>query len=496
MLKSSWLTALEASAVVIWLGLAAALVSQDTERGALIPIDPAALVTGESQDVWMGIYFDGQKVGYAVNSETPTVDGGVLMRHRSAFTLAAFGQIKQVITAGNAVMDKDLTLRRFDFLMSSDPVRIAVRGEVQDKLIVMEVFQAGEAQRVELPITAPPQMSLSLPAWFARQTEVRVGQRFDVPYFDPVSLSQDVMTVKVVDVELTGDGEEAYWLERSFGEATTRVLVNTKGETLREESALGMSMVRQTAAEAQAMPSGAEPVDIIALSAVKLDGRLDDPRGRKVVVMEILGVEPSRVPHGPPYQTVEGAEVRVMSPLLAELPGGLAREETNPTFADTLAATPFLPVTHPELREKAKELVGQEADRVIAARLLNEWVFNYVEKAPTIGVPNALEVLHTRQGDCNEHTALYVALARAAGIPARIAAGVVFSDRIGATGAFYYHAWPEIYLGSAGWVPVDPTFGQFPADATHVKLVEGDLDRQIEIMGVMGRLGFRLIEAR
>ncbi|MBK9646094.1 MAG: hypothetical protein IPO67_13240 [Deltaproteobacteria bacterium] len=45
-------------------------------------------------------------------------------------------------------------------------------------------------------------------------------------------------------------------------------------------------------------------------------------------------------------------------------------------------------------------------------------------------------------------------------------------------------------------MPVDPTFGQFPADATHVKLVEGDLDRQIEIMGVMGRLGFRLIEAR
>jgi transglutaminase-like putative cysteine protease len=202
------------------------------------------------------------------------------------------------------------------------------------------------------------------------------------------------------------------------------------------------------------------------------------------------------VPHGPPYQTVEGAEVRVMSPLLAELPGGLPRAETDPRFADTLASTPFLPVAHPELREKAKELVGQEADRVVAARLLNDWVFNYVEKAPTIGVPNALEVLHTRQGDCNEHTALYVALARAAGIPARIAAGVVFSDRIGATGAFYYHAWPEIYLGSAGWVPVDPTFGQFPADATHVKLVEGDLDRQIEIMGVMGRLGFRLIEAR
>ena len=119
MLKSSWLTALEASAVVIWLGLAAALVSQDTERGALIPIDPAALVTGESQDVWMGIYFDGQKVGYAVNSETPTVDGGVLMRHRSAFTLAGVGHIKHVITPGNPRLGKDHTQRGFCILFWS-----------------------------------------------------------------------------------------------------------------------------------------------------------------------------------------------------------------------------------------------------------------------------------------------------------------------------------------------------------------------------------------
>ena len=60
-------------------------------------------------------------------------------------------------------------------------------------------------------------------------------------------------------------------------------------------------------------------------------------------------------------------------------------------------------------------------------------------------------------------------------------------------GGFYYHAWPEIWLDR--WVPVDPTFGQFPADATHIKLVEGDLNRQIELMGVMGHIAFRLEES-
>jgi hypothetical protein len=45
-------------------------------------------------------------------------------------------------------------------------------------------------------------------------------------------------------------------------------------------------------------------------------------------------------------------------------------------------------------------------------------------------------------------------------------------------------------------VAVDPTFGQLPADATHIKLVEGDLDRQVEILGVLGKLKLSLIEAR
>ena len=100
-------------------------------------------------------------------------------------------------------------------------------------------------------------------------------------------------------------------------------------------------------------------------------------------------------------------------------------------------------------------------------------------------------------GDCNEHTALFVSLARAVRIPTRIAAGVVYSERVGPKGQFYYHAWPEVLLGDENeWIPVDPTFGQLPADATHIKLVEGDLDRQVEILGVIGRLELALIEAR
>ena len=87
-------------------------------------------------------------------------------------------------------------------------------------------------------------------------------------------------------------------------------------------------------------------------------------------------------------------------------------------------------------------------------------------------------------------------MARAAGIPARIAVGLTYVR--GAQGAFYYHAWPEVYLdegnGRGLWLPVDPTFNQFPADTTHLRLARGGLDRQAVIVPLLGQLRMTILE--
>jgi hypothetical protein len=102
-------------------------------------------------------------------------------------------------------------------------------------------------------------------------------------------------------------------------------------------------------------------------------------------------------------------------------------------------------------------------------------------------------VLRTRIGDCNEHTALFVAMSRAIGVPARIAVGLAF-----VRGAFYYHAWPEVYIDEGGnrglWLPVDPTFNQFPADSTHVRLARGCLDKQAAILPLIGRIKITVLD--
>jgi transglutaminase-like putative cysteine protease len=146
-----------------------------------------------------------------------------------------------------------------------------------------------------------------------------------------------------------------------------------------------------------------------------------------------------------------------------------------------LRSTLFVQSDDPRIVALSEEITGREKDKLGAARLLYRWVYTNVEKAPSTTLPVATEVLQTKKGDCNEHTTLFTALSRAAGIPTRMALGLVYRE-----GSFYYHAWPEIFIGR--WIAVDPTLGQFPADAAHIRLISGDLRSQIRILGVIGKI--------
>jgi transglutaminase-like putative cysteine protease len=138
------------------------------------------------------------------------------------------------------------------------------------------------------------------------------------------------------------------------------------------------------------------------------------------------------------------------------------------------------------MKQAASSILKGERDALEASRRLASWVFENVEKRPTLSIPSALEVLRRRAGDCNEHTILFAGLARAVGLPAKVDAGLVY-----ARGNFYYHAWPEVYVGR--WIAIDPTLNQFPADATHIRLVEGGLERQSELVRLMGKISLEIL---
>lgn len=123
----------------------------------------------------------------------------------------------------------------------------------------------------------------------------------------------------------------------------------------------------------------------------------------------------------------------------------------------------------------------------MAAKKINNWVYKNIKKTPVVSIPSALDVLATMEGDCNEHTALFAALARSVGLPVKINVGLAYME-----GSFYYHAWPSVFVGF--WVDMDPTFGQDIADAAHIKFIDGDINRQLDIVRLIGKIKLEVID--
>jgi transglutaminase-like putative cysteine protease len=213
--------------------------------------------------------------------------------------------------------------------------------------------------------------------------------------------------------------------------------------------------------------------------------RIDDPRNVRALRMRIEGLDLSNPELNGAGQSVEGdvvevRDARTLTPAADVVDGRYVRPE------------PLIESDDPAIHAEAAAAVLNVNDPRTQAERLTRRVNAMLEKKPTVGLPSAREVLRTKVGDCNEHTALYVAMARSIALPARIAVGLVY-----AYGAFYYHAWPEVYIAGAGgrglWLPVDPTFNEFPADATHVRLARGGLEKQAEILPLIGRIKMTIV---
>ncbi len=441
-----------------------------------------------SDTLWSGIYLGEDKIGFSSSRIVP-LDEGFRTIDRSFLRLATMGAPREIHTHASAELDPELRARSFTFEMQTGDTVFRARGEG-----TRVFFSIGDGLEESLDVPELPLLS----GFHARLlAEAAEGSRVELPYLDPSTMTQDTVTYRVGRREpVPGlEGIDARRVDYDLQGASVTMWLDDEGHSLREEGLLGMVVLREPRERAlsHGWPSGAA-VDIVELSAVPVDRPIEGARSSRVLVVRLHGpdsLEPLlQAAHGERYEAGElGIHVPATEDLQTfELPA------TGEEFAPYLAAEPLLEVDDPAIREAVNGILADEIDALTAARRLVDWTFNSLEKVPEVSPPSARNVLERRRGDCNEHAALYTALARAAGLPTRVAAGIVYTDTLFAKGSFYYHAWPEVWLGT--WVPVDPTFGQFPADATHIKLVEGGLDRQTELIGVIGALKAEVVEVR
>jgi len=184
-------------------------------------------------------------------------------------------------------------------------------------------------------------------------------------------------------------------------------------------------------------------------------------------------------------QSLKNKVLLIRRESVSNLPPQRSAERVFKDGRTYLEPTPFIQSDHPEIQTKVREIVSPNDSDFVKANKLVQWVNENIQKRPVLSVPNALETLHHRVGDCNEHAVLLTALARAAGIPAQVESGLVYQK-----GRFYYHAWNVLYL--ATWITADSVMGQFPADVTHIRLVRGE-ERQIYLIRIIGTIKLEII---
>jgi hypothetical protein len=443
----------------------------------------AANGTGEA---WLASSIDGQPVGYSVYRYSSLVDG---YRFESyvKMTLTMGGKPQRVESRSEVYTNPDLTLRSFDFDFGTSERSFSVRGNVADgKLTIFGMAGQSKGRVIELKTQVYPMSALGR---LVVSRDMSTDSVYRLPVFD-------VTVLDVVPVDLRYLGREKVTIGgREYDARKVKVKVgrldlvtwyDDKGLALAEESPPGMRSERTTAEALLERGDSDGKLDILAMFRVPVDTVI--PEGEMVarLRLQVSGVDTTEARFDWQYQQVLGTNPLVIEVTVPPLPGGPVGLPVQGE-AEFLKPSVTIQSDAPAVKAKAAEATGEARDAVEAARKLVSWAFTLIDKEATASYPTALDVLEHMEGDCNEHAVVVAALARAAGIPAKVAVGLVYLN-----GAFYYHAWNELYLGK--WIPVDATFGEFPASALHVKFAEGELSTQSELLGIVGRIGLQVTQ--
>jgi hypothetical protein len=356
--------------------------------------------------------------------------------------------------------------------------------------MLLDITSQGQTQQSTVELSGPVAMPDALePLLLGKSLEK--GKEYSFSIFDPASLSVVPMTIRVVGAETLAVNNEnvpATKLAVSFSGSQSFSWVDSLGRSLREEGPMGLVMVLEEKQKALALPDSFPQLDLLTSLAVPAAGLvLSDPRNTASMTVRISGLDIRGLDIGGGRQQVSDTINNIVTISKERINGSPIVNTKLDNFKQYLSPTPLIQSQDPEISKLAQNLVeGQKSDWD-KALALERWVHDNLEKSMTVSLPSAVEVLASRRGDCNEHSTLYAALARAAGLPCRLCLGVVYLD-----GRFYYHAWNAVYCGQ--WIELDATFGQAPADAARLRLAEGDLTQQTRLIPAFGNLKLEIID--
>ncbi|MBK6941933.1 MAG: transglutaminase domain-containing protein [Planctomycetes bacterium] len=464
-------------------------------------------------ETWHVMKFSGADSGYLHTVSTPTeFDGGPATR--------TITETKLVVRR----MNKEITLSMSSMVIENAAGRIIAKTDRQELSGTPNVYQGvavddefvctvegSGAKReftVEWPedIPGPEELKRRMLATGLKEGSVLRVMQHDFSFGDPMEL-----TVTIGPVEDIVVGGKTMRLHRTTsrlpGMPETTSWVDAEGESWKTATAMaGVEMISEMAtrdAVAAFIDGTAQGAEMFMQSTISANVRLPRPRSLTSITYQVV---PRKAGDAAPDLSSEtqtmsrDAEGKTLLTIVARTPAQQRRQAlpiTAPAaeLREFLEPNSFLQSDEPEILALAKEGVGDATDPWIAAQRLEALVHRTIsKKSMDVVFASALEVCRTKEGDCSEHAMLLAGLCRAAGIPARVAMGLVYVG-----GIFGGHAWTEVSIDGE-WYGLDGTIGHGVVDPTHVRMGVSSLkggsfgEAMIGITRGLGTIDLKIVE--
>jgi hypothetical protein len=506
-----------------WGGGLTLLVQREFYQGRPQKLAEAALRLSPSA-TYFAVEQSGKVIGFA-STTIDTLTNGIDAIDYFVADFSVGGELQRTSKRSIVKLTRGLSLRTFDTQMDSRQPPIHTGGRADGDTAVVFVKYSGtvstDSQRVSVrgPVVLPPVVPIAI----ALGSRPKIGGKYSLPTFDPTTMTSVNMEFKI-DAESLFTLADSAKFNEDKGEWET-VLTDTvrawrvsspdtarngfngwidaQGRVVQSTIAGGLTL-RRTAYELafenwriahdRLTASNAGTGDILESTVIAANAKLG--RARLLSMTVQLGAPSlSGYDLDGGRQHFSGDTLKVVREKDATIGKGMPawnevhQREFKVRFRSELGLEPTLQIHDPRVVKLALGIIGLERDPKAIALKVNQWVNDSIAKVPAFGVPNAVAVATSRKGDAADHAQLYVALMRMTGIPARVVSGLMYLN-----GKFYYHTWAEVWLGE--WVAVDPTFGQFPADAARLRFVIGGVSRQTELLQLLGNLKIKVLEAK
>ncbi len=465
------------------------------------------------QEAWYVCYLDGARVGYERTATTPFTDEGrrlLRIEGLSHMAVQRFGQEIAMDVRFTSVETPDGRLLRFEAEFSQGPVPMRVTGGVAGDKLQIETTTKGKTVTTSIPWSAE-YGGFSATEQSLKRKPMKPGERRTIhalfPGFNVVA-TRELVARDYEPVKLLAGTYELLRIDTAatLPEGMTmqgNIWTDREGEALKsrlEMMTMGIELYRATKAEALAETQPAR-FDLGLDVAVPADRPIPSPHETRQVRYRV-----SLEGGDPAAAFVSGASQRVQStgPHTAEVtvwairpdgPPGNPDAPDDPPSDDDRKSNNLIQSDYPAIVSKAREVADKETEPWQAAVALEQAVHNTITlKGYSQALATAAEVIDSGEGDCTEHAMLLAALARARGIPARVAIGLVYKDQ-----AFYYHMWTEMHVGDQ-WIPLDATLGQGGIGAAHLKMAHSSLKGSsalsslLPVLQVIGRLKIEILE--